>query len=405
MAAGSTYHAPVSSTSLTIERYAEVRAEMEAGRLRDEVLARAGITVDAWTDMQRQWLEKMGAELELGRFELTNRYTQVFLERQRELRASTQVAAEVRQTATPAEAPAAGPPLPSVSPVLPSLPASVPDTWAVDPEVSAPRLPHPAAVPWQSPLAGTQAAPLVAFADISQALPFRPPEDSPSDGERHEAPPPSGDPDTIKTALRPPSLEQWGQGAPWPSEEEEGEVEPEELRTAPARLGSRAPVLPFGPPATPEWATGSERLVVTAASGAGLKSLLEATTAPSLEVAASTVLPFRKRAEDSGLTPPPPPPPAPPTPPVALSVPSGDSLDAVLPLARYASLCAELAVFPQASEVIFQRYGLESQQKRAAVDAAWKERLHGDEKQYMAWEEMYRRYYVYWTKRGTSPAG
>jgi hypothetical protein len=53
-------------------------------------------------------------------------------------------------------------------------------------------------------------------------------------------------------------------------------------------------------------------------------------------------------------------------------------------MAHYASLCAELA------EVIFQRYGLESQEKRDAVDTAWQARLREDERQYMAWEEMHR---------------
>jgi hypothetical protein len=74
-----------------------------------------------------------------------------------------------------------------------------------------------------------------------------------------------------------------------------------------------------------------------------------------------------------------------------------------LSLAQYASLCAELAVFPEAAEAVFQRHGLESQEKRAAVDAAWKDRLRQDEVQYMAWEEMYRRYHVYWTRRGAGP--
>jgi hypothetical protein len=42
---------------LSIERYARMRAEMETGRLRDDVLAVAGITADEWMVAQRQWLE------------------------------------------------------------------------------------------------------------------------------------------------------------------------------------------------------------------------------------------------------------------------------------------------------------------------------------------------------------
>lgn len=76
-------------TTLTLERYAEMRAEMDAGSLRDDVLADSGTTLDAWTAVQRKWLESMSAELERGRFELTNRYTRAFLARQSALQKSS----------------------------------------------------------------------------------------------------------------------------------------------------------------------------------------------------------------------------------------------------------------------------------------------------------------------------
>ncbi len=78
---------------ITLERCAHLRAEMDAGRQRDQVLARAGLAVDEWTLSQREWLDRMGAELALGRYELTNRYTQAFLERQRALAAPPLVTA------------------------------------------------------------------------------------------------------------------------------------------------------------------------------------------------------------------------------------------------------------------------------------------------------------------------
>jgi len=80
-----------------------------------------------------------------------------------------------------------------------------------------------------------------------------------------------------------------------------------------------------------------------------------------------------------------------------------DPLELVLPLAKYASLCAELAVFPHEAEAIFRRYGLEHVEERAAADAAWKERLRRDPVQYGMWEVMYQRYYR-WAKRG-APSG
>ena len=72
-------------SSVTLEDYAQMRAEMDFGIRRDDVLSRAGIGADEWIEVQREWLEKMGAELDTGRFELTGRYSGAFLERQRTL--------------------------------------------------------------------------------------------------------------------------------------------------------------------------------------------------------------------------------------------------------------------------------------------------------------------------------
>jgi hypothetical protein len=65
--------------AVTIERFAALRAEMEAGALRDEVLRREGLEPEVWIDAQRTWLAKMGDELDRGRFELTNRYGAAFM--------------------------------------------------------------------------------------------------------------------------------------------------------------------------------------------------------------------------------------------------------------------------------------------------------------------------------------
>jgi len=77
------------ATPMTLEGCAEMRAEMEAGQLRDAVLSRAGLGVEEWSAVQTEWLEKMSAEIERGRFELTSRYSQAFIARQRALRAIT----------------------------------------------------------------------------------------------------------------------------------------------------------------------------------------------------------------------------------------------------------------------------------------------------------------------------
>ncbi|WP_437731464.1 hypothetical protein [Sorangium sp. So ce1335] len=81
-----------------------------------------------------------------------------------------------------------------------------------------------------------------------------------------------------------------------------------------------------------------------------------------------------------------------------------EPLEMILPLSRYAALCAELALSPDAAEAVFQRYGLGSSEVRSAVDAAWKQRLRERPTEYAAWEDMYRRYHAHFAKRG-APAG
>lgn len=154
------------STPVTLERYAEIRAEMDAGKLRDEVLARTGISSDEWSATQRTWLERMGTELERGRFELTNRYTQAFLERQRALQATASPAPSA--VAAPASSPTTAPlPRLVVPAPLPFAPAKPPPPPAVSPPMAPlpmaplpmtplPMTPLPmAALPPEVPLSAT----------------------------------------------------------------------------------------------------------------------------------------------------------------------------------------------------------------------------------------------------------
>jgi hypothetical protein len=60
--------------TLTLERFAELRAEMQAGSARDSVLRREGLSPEAWTNAEKEWLKKMGREAARGRFMLMNRY-------------------------------------------------------------------------------------------------------------------------------------------------------------------------------------------------------------------------------------------------------------------------------------------------------------------------------------------
>ncbi|KYG10925.1 hypothetical protein BE21_09550 [Sorangium cellulosum] len=81
--------------------------------------------------------------------------------------------------------------------------------------------------------------------------------------------------------------------------------------------------------------------------------------------------------------------------------PRAESIDVVLPLAQYAALCAELALSPSAVEAIFRRYGLDSDERRSTIDAAWKERLSKHPAEYAKWQELFRLYHAHFAKRDT----
>lgn len=122
------------------------------------------------------------------------------------------------------------------------------------------------------------------------------------------------------------------------------------------------------------------------------------TTAPQPAlIHAASVLPFRPPSE-------PPTSPSTLSPAAALAPPSpemarGASSDLVsrLTLAQYASISAELAVFPQQVETTFQRYGLVSPHERLAVDRVWRERLRQNSTEYREWQRLYQHYQAYWT--------
>lgn len=63
-----------------------------------------------------------------------------------------------------------------------------------------------------------------------------------------------------------------------------------------------------------------------------------------------------------------------------------------LTLAQYASLCAELTVFPAASEQTFERYGLATASQRTSIDRAWKARLQSNAVEHQEWQQLYQRY-------------
>jgi hypothetical protein len=136
------------------------------------VLARAGMTTEEWTDAQRVWLDRMGMDLERGRFELTNRYTHAVLERQRALSAASPpaaAAAPLPPAKTPPASPIEAPPPPDFAKAPPPPAASPP--IASPPMVAMPVGAHlSAAAEMADDPAPTLSLPFVAV--VREVLPF-----------------------------------------------------------------------------------------------------------------------------------------------------------------------------------------------------------------------------------------
>ncbi|UQA55438.1 hypothetical protein [Polyangium aurulentum] len=448
----------MSSTSLTIERYAEMRAEMEVGRLRDEVLARADLTLDAWTAMQRQWLERMGAELERGRFELTNRYTQAFLERQRALQERSQPPPAAGEIATPVEAPAF--PAPSRAPALPSMPepprVAAPERAAASP----PAVVRPGALHGESedntvktiPPAAAPSNPALPFADRSQIAWLADlPEDTPLETTLPAIPrgaPPKVLPfqeraaaagtamsagrnvrpaEGTTTPTQPSAPPRMANALPFRAEDADASTDDdvEELASrtlAPGALASR-PALPFqqvqdegedNPLARTMFGDAAIPLRQDAARGVREDLAVTIPLTPEV-VPRGPALPFQTKQaldddDDAGD--------ANTTQLFAAAksparVPEVENDDASniptlpqppgiqeLSLEAHASLCAKLALSPADAEQIFARYGLASPEKRRVVDAAWKERLRREPKLYEEWQRLYSMFYARWSQQG-----
>ncbi|MDI3284246.1 hypothetical protein [Polyangium sp. 15x6] len=358
----------MSSASLTIERYAEIRAEMEAGRLRDEVLARAGVSMDAWTAEQRNWLQKMSAELERGRFELTNRYTQAFLDRQ-----SALAGAEKHRTEAPAASPGVPPTLPRVPDPVSTPPEEKPLLAVASVDLS--RIAWIARLPADTDLEAT--LPPIVQDLPPKVLPFQP---GAAPLERTAAP-------SFPTTNARPVRDRLAETMYDDSAEEVGAT-----TLAPGLIPAR-PALPFEQhrdddedhlheKATFARAAASPPERRTDLEGADLAGM---TMLGAPLVPRGPMLPFASTQDANG---------------------AADEDDARLPtlapvagahsltLEAHASLCAELARFPRDAEQIFARYGLASLEKRTAVDEAWKERLRQEPRLYQEWQQLYRKFFA-----------
>jgi hypothetical protein len=393
------------ATAVTLEGCAELRAEMEAGHLRDEVLVRVGLGVDDWTAAQTEWLAKMGAEIERGRFELTNRYSQAFLERQRALRAlregaihspgaPTAPAAAVVPAPTGPSSPAVAPEVPSfLLPVSPPIPAPIAPSPPAREKPRAPSnlggtsmgfiVPKGAALPFAkapAPAAAAAGAPtrpmapmFAAPAGTAAGLPFDPQPPTTSDplGETTTAlptrspfapalpfaasPAPGAVPAAATPAPPPVAAKAAAKAAPPPDRD------PMDMTTMGA-ISPFARVMPFGP--------------APAAAAA-------AAAAPAAAPAKAPPLPGR--APPLPARAPPLPPNAAPAPAAAPVIIGGYTLE------QHVSLCADLTFTPERAAQTLARYRITIEGK-AELDRLWKERFAADPPLEARWREAHGMY-------------
>lgn len=430
-------------TTVTLDRYAEMRAEMDTGRLRDEVLSRAGLSVDEWALAQREWLEKMGKELERDRFELTNRYTSVFVER---LRVLTELAAAEKQTI----------PAPARTKVAREESGQAPgeDLAAQAPQVQSEAayraLPQPSYVAQAASLMNAYVTPVLerpysSLAEVSYSADYAVAYAQPSPSLEAAFPSQTSDPsETIAlTGLVPEvkPFERAGSGSPAALDAAPFAPLPfpashEDLGTMPLIRHSSGAVLPFpevksGEGTREEWTrpirTAVAETPVHDPDDPGGTMFFNASLVP-----AAAPLPFQEppapfaaaggNEAQSGLAPfvpavqsgetlyaglvssdgsdtiyfapaasaliapvaAPAPLPAPPPPPSLPAVPA-------LSLEQYAALYAELAVLPD-TESVFLKYGLANPEVRRTVDATFRDLLASDPASLRRWHQLYAHY-------------
>jgi hypothetical protein len=74
---------------LTLERFAALSAEIEAGAPPDAILAREGLSPEQWAAFEAMWRARIEDDISHGSFELTNRYNASFVARRAALRYET----------------------------------------------------------------------------------------------------------------------------------------------------------------------------------------------------------------------------------------------------------------------------------------------------------------------------
>ncbi|WP_437515017.1 hypothetical protein [Sorangium sp. So ce1099] len=175
------------SRSITLEELAAVAGALEAGVPRDEVLAGAGLSVDAWEAARERWLAKLAAQAARGQLRSSQRYLELVAgqkgralaklrEARRKLEGPIPVAPEAHLpalSAAPPEGALAGAPLEGATPLHAagaSDDRAARSPWARASAVGSPALP----LADRSPLPGAMPSSPPAVAPTPMPLPEPP---------------------------------------------------------------------------------------------------------------------------------------------------------------------------------------------------------------------------------------
>lgn len=392
------------ATALSLDRFAEIAAELESGRLVGEVLGRAGLSVEEWSEAQEVWLDAMGRELELGRFELSNRYSEVFLRRQQALVTPPAVTApRVISVAIAASEPI----------VREAKPTYLVAGAASDTGPSAPAAAGPPSL-----LAGTISVDVSAF---GAALPFsaEAPPAPPPKAPQVKRPPAALSGTSMAVVLpKGPALPFAGASsppAPPPPQPQAGSVEPRSeasatpaVKRAPAALSGtsmavvvpKGPMLPFGgAPAGSSAHTAARPSAEASPWAADVVGTFDGVlpraepavpfdpgATPSLKPASAGESLAKLAGNPTGTIDKTTAPPAAPLPfAPAEPPPLGFSIQ------QYASLCVEIATAPDQVEAALLRYRITAEQRKT-LDAYWQGRIAADPTVWMSFDRAYTAY-------------
>ena len=403
---------------LGLERFAALSADIESGAPRDEVIAREGLSVEAWTRAQESWLGKMADEASRKRFELTNRYNSAFVAQRRGgaggRRPGKKKKAAPAAVVGAATAPTRSAPSPGIAAASPAFVAPPPSFVAPPPpfvSTSAPLAPAPAFI---APPASVAMPAIVA----------------PSAVAIHAAPAAAAAPSmNLGGTVAAETISPFASGAPLPFKQGRAVIAEPTATPAPPpprRAGARTMegvLSPFARSVTPFGQRAEPRAEPPTAPLVPIKPIPRPAFDPDapMDLSGTVVasshdpvdsggkLPFRKTGDAAARPPPPgPPPPAvglpvraaaapPATPAAPASAPVGAAAPAAAPratrftLEQFASLSAEIAVKPAAVAQVRGRYGLDEASHRAEAEE-WGRRFSADKELFARYGGLFQSY-------------